>query len=179
MLGDSSVYLRRLEATDLDRTWEWINTPEIYLAIGTNAPVSKTAQVRWFEALDRASDKIVFAVCLRDDNRHIGNISLDSIELRHRHARLSIFLADSTCRGKGFGTRAMTLLLNYAFGLLNLHRVFLKVSAERADAVRFYQRIGFRTEGLLREHEFLNGRYSDKQMLGILRSEWETRPRRD
>jgi len=177
-LKDDLIYLRKIEAADLERTWEWINTPEIFLIMGVNAPVTKTAQLRWFEALDRASDKLVFAVCLSEGDRHVGNVSLDTIDLRHRNARLSIFLADPVTRGKGIGTRAISLLLDYAFDYLNLHRVYCKMDSLRDDVLNFYRKLGFSLEGRMREHEFVNGRYVDKSMVAILRSEWGARRHR-
>ena len=48
MLEDDLIYLRKLEESDLDRTWEWINDPDIYNAIGVHVPVSKTSHKRWF-----------------------------------------------------------------------------------------------------------------------------------
>jgi RimJ/RimL family protein N-acetyltransferase len=173
MLRDEVIYLRKLEVTDLDRTWEWINTPEIFITMVVNAPTTKTAQLRWFETLDKSSDKIVFAICTQQDDRHVGNISLDTIDQRHRNARLAIFLADQASRGKRIGTHAVSLLLEYAFDFLNLHRVYLKIDAEREqELVHFYGRFGFEIEGRMRQHEFRYGRYIDKLMLGVLRDEW-------
>lgn len=34
---------------------------------------------------------------------------------------------------------------------------------------------GFVREGRLRQHGYYNGRYVDKVMMGLLRSEWHTR----
>jgi RimJ/RimL family protein N-acetyltransferase len=172
MLRDNLLYLRKLEASDLDRTWEWMNTSEIYMIMGVHAPISKTGQLRWFESLDKSADKIVFAVCTVDGNAHIGNVSLDTINYRHRNARLSIFLADPAMCGQGHGKRALTLLLEYAFNFLNLHRVYAKMNSGRDNILKFYQNMGFQSEGKMRQHEFLNGSYIDKLIVSILRHEW-------
>lgn len=177
MLRDNLLYIRKLEASDLDRTWEWMNTPEIFMIMGVHAPISKTGQHRWFESLDKSADKIVFAVCTIDGNTHIGNVSLDIIDYRHRNARLSIFLADPATRGQGNGKRALALLLEYAFNFLNLHRLYAKVNSDRENILRFYQNMGFQPEGKMRQHEFINGCYIDKLIVSILRHEWIERNR--
>lgn len=169
MLSDQVVYLRKLEETDLERCWQWMQEPDIFITIGVLAPVTKTAQRRWFDELDRTQTKFVFAICLSEGNTHVGNVSIDLIETRHRHARLAIFLADPTMRGQGIGSRAMRLLMDYAFSFLNLHRLYCKTTAGNEAVIRFYQRLGFTVEGCLREHEFVDGRYVDKIMLGVLR----------
>ena len=173
MLKDDLIYLRKLESLDLDRTWEWINTPEIFLVLGVTAPITKSAQQRWFENLDQSDDRIVFAICLHEENEHIGNISLDSIDWRHRNARLAIFIADKSYHGKGIGSRAVNLLLKYAFNYYNLHRIYLKIDAEREkELFKFYGRFGFRKEGYLVEHEYKNGQYIDKIIYGLIRNNW-------
>ena len=166
MFSDALIYLRKLEETDLDRTWKWINDPDIYLTIGIRIPVTKTAQKRWFNQLDASSSKIVFAICLKEEDKHVGNASL-----RYRNARLSIFVADPKLRGKSIGTRAMKLLIEYAFKFLNLHRLYCKTTAGDEKVLAFYKKLGFQVEGQLREHEFIQGRYVDKIMLGLLRED--------
>jgi len=173
MLSDDLIYLRKLDKSDLDRTWEWINKPDVFWKIGVNVPVSKSAQQQWFEQVDCRADKIIFAICFRAEDWHVGNISLDMIDFRHRNARLSIFIGDSAQRGKGIGSRAISLLARYAFDFLNLHRIWCKTSAQDSELLRFYQRMGFRVEGRLRHHEFIDGQYVDKTILGILREEFK------
>jgi diamine N-acetyltransferase len=172
MLEDGLIYLRKLEETDLDRTWEWVNDPDFFLMMGVDAPVTKTAQKRWFDKLDRINCKIVFAICLREGDKHVGNVSLDLIDYRHRNARLSIVLADPALRGRGIGSQAIELLLEYAFSFLNLHRLYCKAAAGDARILSFYSKLGFKLEGQLREHEYISGRYVDKIILGLLREEW-------
>lgn len=171
MLSDDVIYLRKLEESDLDRTWKWMNDPEIFFAIGVDIPISKTAQKQWFTELDRSNSKIVFAICMHEGDIHVGNVSLDSIHRRHRSARLSIFVAEPATRGKSIGTRAMRLLIEYAFEFLNLHRLYCKTTAGNPAVLEFYKKLGFQVEGQLREHEYIQGRYVDKIMLGLLRDD--------
>lgn len=171
MLSDGKIYLRRLEESDLERTLVWINKPEIYLRIGVNAPISRTQQESWFRGLQKQTDKVVFAVCEVQGDRHIGNVSLDTIDSRHRTARLSIFIAEATQRGGGLGNRAIRLLLEYAFDSLDLNKVWCKVTHDEENIPSFYEKLGFRVEGKLRQHEFIDGAYVDKVLLGILKEE--------
>ncbi|WP_263771527.1 GNAT family N-acetyltransferase [Propionivibrio soli] len=175
MLSDEVIYLRKLEASDLDRTWTWINDPDVYLKIGSQVPVSRTAQLKWFERTDQSSEKIIFAVCLREGNVHVGNVSLDCIEPRHRTARLSVFIGDSAQRGRSLGSRAIRLLAEYAFGFLNLNRIWCKTTAGDEQVARFYQKLGFTHEGIMRQHEYVDGRYVDKVIYGLLRDEFGKR----
>jgi RimJ/RimL family protein N-acetyltransferase len=173
MLSDDLIYLRKLESTDLERTWEWINDPGVYVKIGSQVPISRTAQQKWFEHVDQSSHKAILAICLKDGGVHVGNVSLDSIENRHRTARLSIFIGDAAQRGKSLGSRAIRLLANYAFGYLNLNRIWCKATAGDERIVSFYESLGFQQEGVMRQHEYIDGRYVDKLVFGLLKEDFD------
>ncbi len=66
----------------------------------------------------------------------------------------------------------MNLVLEYAFNYINLYRVYAKSDAEREHIMNFYRKLGFQVEGRMREHEYVNGRFLDKHLVAILRSEW-------
>jgi len=163
------VFLRRLERGDLDRTWEWLHRPDISSKIGVQVPFTREQQEQWFDRLQQDSAKIVFAVCRNSDTAHIGNVSLDMIDLRHRNARLSIFIADSSERGKGAGSEALSLLEQFAFTTLDLHKIWCKTDAGHPEVLRFYERLGFQQEGVMREHELKDGVYVDKLLLAKIR----------
>lgn len=177
VLHGETIFLRRLQRDDLPCTWEWLHRPDVHERIGVAVPFTPTQQEAWFVRLEQAQDKLVLAVCLNDGGAHVGNVSLDSIDPRHRHARLSIFIADPARRGRGTGSEALRLLLGYAFDYLNLHRVWCKADADDPRIRAFYEALGFVNEGRWREHEFLGGAYRDKQVFGILCDEFRASQR--
>lgn len=172
MLCDGVIYLRSLEEEDLDKTHEWFNTSDLFLTMGVMAPFSKSVQKNWYHDLSKRKDKFVFAVCLLSNKQHIGNVSLDLVDFLNRNARFSIFLAEEDVRGKGYGTRATNILLEYAFNYLNLNKIYAKMDAKRKDVQRYYEKIGFVPEGIMRRHEFRNGEYIDKMIMAIFRETW-------
>jgi len=66
----------------------------------------------------------------------------------------------------------MTLLLDYAFGELNLHRVQLTVFEYNERAIALYEKLGFRREGVYREFMQREGRRYGMYLYGLLHSEW-------
>ena len=74
--------------------------------------------------------------------------------------------------GGGDPPRPTTLERDYAFRLRNLRRVWLEVHASNERAIRAYSSCGFVEEGRMREHIWLDGRYLDNVLMGILRDEW-------
>ena len=64
------------------------------------------------------------------------------------------------------------MLLDYASRLRNLRRVWFEVHASNERAIRAYRSRGFVDEGRMLEHIWLDGRYLDHVLMGILRDEW-------
>ena len=71
-------------------------------------------------------------------------------------------------RGKGFGSAATALALDYAWSSLNLRRVCLTVFAGNDRAIAAYRRSGFREEGLMRQAAFSGGQWHDVVMMAAL-----------
>jgi [ribosomal protein S5]-alanine N-acetyltransferase len=163
-----NLYLRKLEDSDLNRTWEWLHRYDIYSKIGVQVPFTKEQQEQWFADLQNDKQKIVFAICRKVDHTHIGNVSLRMIDLHHRNAQLSIFIADKAVRGKGLGSEALKLLEQYAFSNLGLHKIWCKTAVGYSDVLHFYEKMGFRQEGLLRDHEIRDGVFVDKVLYAKL-----------
>ena len=86
---------------------------------------------------------------------------------------MSIFVGNSEYRGQSIGSRSIRLLADYAFNFLNLNRLWCKATAGDEQIVHFYENLGFKTEGLLRRHEFIDGNYVDKTVFGLLRDEFQ------
>lgn len=170
--NQGTVYLRKLQESDLPTTLIWMQRPDIHVMIGVKGNVSAESQAKWFADVQSRTDKVVFAVCLKGGDKHIGNVSLDQIDLHNRNARMSIFIADNEHRGDGLGSDALMLLLEHAFGVLELHRVHVKMKADNPSLLKFYTSHAFRPEGRLVQHEIKNGVFVDKQLAAVLRPDW-------
>ena len=162
------VVIRELEEGDLVRVLEWINDQEIAYYMGIRQRVTWPDQRAWYKRLKEDGSKQVFAIVLKEGLRHVGNVSLDNINFIDQNARLTIFLGDRKLYGKGLGYDALRAFLGHCFRGLKLHRVYLIVHEENERAIKLYSRCGFTTEGLLREHEFYQGRFVNKLLMGLL-----------
>lgn len=106
------------------------------------------------------------------DDRLAGEIRLDNLDLRDRRASMAIGIYDPKLIGKGLGSEAILLVLQYAFADLRLHRISVRVLAHNRRAMRAYQKCGFVVEGREREAAFVNGAWHDDVMLGLLEHEF-------
>ncbi len=99
-------------------------------------------------------------------------MDLTSINWIDRNAILTIVIGKKANRRKGYGTEALTLLLEHAFKSVKLPKVELNVYDENAAAIHCYKRNGFRSEGKRRDHMLGDGSYHDLIQMGILESEF-------
>lgn len=177
MLHGEKVTLRAVTRDDFPRFLGFFNDVEVELAGGGDPPTPKTLEEveKFFEG---DGSKTQFAVVEAEEKRLIGFCGLFGIDETSRRCELGVFIGDKEYWGRGYGRDAVGLLLDYAFRLRNFRRVWLEVHSENERAMRAYKACGFVEEGRLREHAWLDGRYVDMVLMGVLREEWVNSERR-
>ncbi len=101
---------------------------------------------------------ISFVIYDRATGRPIGTTALDHIDHRHRTAEFSIGIGDEAFRGKGYGTEATLLVLDYAFTVLGLTNVMLVVYEFNQVGRRAYEKAGFGEFGRRHHAHRMGGR---------------------
>jgi RimJ/RimL family protein N-acetyltransferase len=177
MLPGERVRLRAPERDDLPTFVRWFNDPEVRHFLAAYLPMSMAQEERWFEERLNAKDEFFFVVeALVDDAfTPIGTITLVGVDWKNRISKFGTMIGEKDYWGQGLGTEATRVLLRFAFGELNLHRVELEVYDFNARAIRSYEKAGFRREGTKRQALFRAGRYRDVHVMGILREEFMER----
>jgi RimJ/RimL family protein N-acetyltransferase len=129
--------------------WKWESDLELSTLTGDpTRPMTPEAIEQLYELYSKAGqDSTLFAIYERTTMRPIGTGGLMSINHLHRTAEFGIGIGEHDCWGKGYGTEATRLLLDYAFNVLALHNVMLRVFSYNQRAIRAYQRAGFREIG--------------------------------
>lgn len=105
----------------------------------------------------------------RDVGVHVGNISLQSINLHNRSAELAIVIGEASARGKGYGLQACQLVLNHGFNKIGLNRIWTGTAATNIPMQKICEKLSMKQEGVFREGMFLNGEYVDVYAYGILK----------
>ncbi len=180
LIGDR-LTLRAVERDDLPRILAFNNDIAVELAGGGDPPwpQSFARLAADFErdtaagGRDGGKGGVNFAI--EADGQIIGFCGLRDVDQFGRTAELGITIGDKAYWGRGYGREAIGLLLDYAFRMLNLRRVYLRVHARNERAVRAYRACGFVEEGRLRRHVWSNGEYDDLLFMGVLRDEFQRR----
>lgn len=128
----------------------------------------------WFEK--QAEDgfkpeRYSFSIRALDGDKLIGFLGL-RFDLIHQDVMVGIGIGERDYWGRGYGTDAMKLCLQYAFTELNAHRVSLGLHEYNPRAMRSYEKAGFHLEGRTRKDLMREGKRYDSFWMGILRQEW-------
>ncbi len=134
-------------------------------------PLTMEGEIAWY---DRAatSDDISFTMYTVEGWRPIGNVLLRDIDYRNQSATMAIFIGDAADRGKGHGTEATRLLLDYAFTALGLNNVMLSCYAYNLAGQRTYEKAGFHVIGRRRECHWFGGKLWDEIYMECLAAEF-------
>lgn len=171
-LAGDVIYLRPTEPEDLPLICKWANDPEIRQLTGEVLPMSMKKAAEFMEKVNTEKDRVWFSVVLKENDRVIGEAGLLRMFHPWRTTDLTLIIGEKDCWGKGYGTEALLLLLDYAFGYLNFHRVSVGVVGFNKRALQVYEKVGFRKEGVQREGYYYNHEYHDFVMMSILEDEF-------
>lgn len=115
-----------------------------------------------------------WGIALRDTDDVVGTCTLASLDVENRRAELGFALA-KTFWGQGYISEALPALLQFGFGEMQLHRVWADTDPRNEPSIRTLERLGFRREGVLREHYLLHGEPQHAVVYGLLRADWLSR----
>lgn len=169
------VALGTLQREHVDRWVHWFND----FAMTSNlamlpAPMTYDQESAWYERAISDEENPTFAIYERSSWRPIGNCGLIGVNRLHRRAEVGIAIGEPDARGRGYGTEAMRLLLDYAFTVLDLRNVMLRVYEYNEAGRRSYDKVGFTEIGRRRESRWHTGRFWDEIYMDILASEFES-----
>lgn len=167
--GDGVVTLEPIQQRDLESLFVWLNDARAARLDLPHRPLDCIAFRDWLDRLPRETSQILFAIRETGRPQMIGFVLFKNFQPVYQTAELGVRIGDESERGKGFGTRAVQLALEYAWNVLNLHRVSLHVLAHNERAIASYLRAGFVSEGVLREAAFIDGQWRDLMVMGALR----------
>lgn len=140
----ANIQLRALEREDL-RYIHLLNNDNKIMSYWFEEPYESFAELQdlFKKHIHNQSER---RFILMDDKQTVGLVELVEIDLIHRNAEFQIII-DPQSQGKGYASIATKLAIEYAFTILNLHKI--------------YQKTCFQIEGELKEEFFINGSYHD------------------
>jgi ribosomal-protein-serine acetyltransferase len=106
------------------------------------------------------------------DKQIVGSIGFHNFDAVNRSAHIGYWISRKF-EGQGIVSRSCRALIEYLFEVRQLNRLQINCNVENVRSRAIPERLGFKLEGIHRQVEFLNGRFGDWAIYGLLREEWE------
>jgi len=174
--GDK-IYFRAVEKEDFtERLYTWRNDPEVTrLLIQGIFPSTKEALEEEYNGIVHSKKDVVFSIVEKETGIHFGFVGLYAIDWIARHAEHRVIFGDRTFWGKGYAREMIDLSVSYGFERLNLNKIRAGINIENIPSIKMYEHNGWKHDGVLRQHQYRNGKYYDAIIMSILRDEYFAR----
>lgn len=175
MFSLNGVTLRPLECDDIDTLYAWNADSELEMYGGWGPKRSRAAFRHRYERRITEPEDDLYMFGIEVEKQLVGYVQLALIDTRNRHAAVGILVGAKEVWGRGIGHTALRILLDYAFTVRALERIYAEVYTFNTRSQRLFEGLGFQQEGILRQHEFQNGSLQDMYVFGILKPEFYQR----
>lgn len=172
------IILRKLEAVDAETVQKWYVDKEFRMAYDEYASVDldsirkEIAMVNQ-EIADPKTEKVIYLVLRKNDLRPIGLACLRQIDRKNGNAELVLGIGEKDMRLAGYGVDILIVLLDIVYYELGLEKSYLRIYDNHELGLKSALSFGFITEGKMRKQAFVEGKYVDQWILGLLKEEYE------
>lgn len=173
MITGKKVKIEPLSLNDNDFMLTMLNDLEIAKFEGKNEFfINEIQQNNWFNNNNISKNTIACVIKTVDDNEKVGYISFHYVNEVSRVGHLAIKFSQNA-QGKGLGVDTVKTMMSFLFFRMNMHRLQGHiVEFNHASKKLFIDKCGWKVEGTARKSIFMNGRYYDNTLVGILRDDF-------
>ena len=173
-LVGKKCYLSPISTEDADQYCIWLNDLEVssnLLIFNQQLSLEREKMILQDMIKNGAQS---YAIVDVENDKLIGNCSLFRINERNRKAEVGIFIGNKDYWSKGYGSEALSLLIDYGFNILNLNNIMLEVFGFNKRAIKSYKKVGFKEIGRRREAVIVAGKKHDEIYMDVLADEFES-----
>jgi len=169
MLKGNDLNLRVVEKDDLPAFAEWVNDPEF---AGEFQPLLQISRTELEKQYDKLAPQDEWFFIEKKDGSKIGFVRACHLAVFGKPFEIGFTLIPSA-RGKGYGTEAVQIIVDYLFLSKDIVRIQAHTIPRNLASQRTLEKAGFRKEGVARKLIFIRGEWQDALFYGILREEWK------
>ena len=164
-----SIYLRNLQSGDATLGYlGWLSDPAIivHLEVRFSPPQAVRDLATFIADVNSSPHTLMLGIFLLEDGRHIGNIKLGPVDWHHKTGDMGFLIGDKEQWGKGYASKAISLLADYAFAYLGLAKLTAGCYVENEGSRRALIKAGFMQEGRRISQWLVADRRQDGILLG-------------
>jgi diamine N-acetyltransferase len=168
------IKLRALEPEDLELLYEWENNNEYWVISNTVSPFSKYTLKRYIENSYKniyETGQLRLMIDHIADKKTIGTIDIFDFDSYHKRAGIGILIATENYRKKGYGTMALTCLIDYCFKTLQLHQLYCNIIENNIESIDLFRKLGFKEIGKKEDWISTNEGYTSEIMFQLIKGD--------
>lgn len=151
---------------------KWLNDEDIYKYLEVDGDYTLDMLRNYVE--DMIKKNICFwAIHIKSNGLHIGNIKIDPINQRHGFAEYGIMMGEKSEWNKGYAKEATKSVIKFCFDNLNIRKITLGVVSDNISAVNLYKSLDFNVEGVYKNHGIYMGKYCDILRMALFNPEFK------
>lgn len=143
-VGVENITLRALEPSDLEVLYLWENDPDVWRVSGTLAPVSRDRLARFiseqsYDIYATRQMRLIVDV----DGVMVGSVDIFDFEPLHRRFGVGILIYADEHRRRGYASRVIELIKEYARNALDLKQIWVTVDEDNGASIALFESCGF------------------------------------
>ena len=170
----SEISIRRLKISDADKIAEYLKPKEMRRWLDEIPwPYTKRDALKFIrKKIYQRKKKKSFCFGILYNGKLVGVIEIFNVDKKNKNAEIGYWIG-MKYQGRGIGSEAVKLILEFAFKNLKLHKVYARASKGNEPSIHVLEKNGFKIEGKRREHRKLHGKWYGVLEFGILRKEFK------
>ncbi len=174
ILAGERLYLRPVEPGDAETLARTDAAETETFMWRTRVPTSPLEHEHWIREVykQQPPNEVWLGACLIAGDRFLGMVGVNEIDWLHRTGETASLIGPAEVRGRGYGTEAKHLLLEYCFDRLLLHVLMSRVDEPNTRSAAALAKQGYRLAGRLRWTDVKDGRYIDSLLFDLTRADW-------
>jgi len=171
---DENISLEFLEAIHAESLCNLVNANRDYLRVWLPW-VDRMQTVANFQQYiincnKQAEEQTDFGYAIVVDKNIVGRIGMHHINRQNKIGEIGYWLADGQ-QGRGIITKCCKALIQHGFTTLGLNRIEIKCALGNDRSRAIAEKLQFKPEGILRQAEWLNGKFVDLHLYALLRED--------
>ncbi len=169
-----NIYIRSIRSEDANGPYvSWLNDSEINQYLESRfIKWDKSNTKEYIQQIIDNKNEEMFAICMKNDDSHIGNIKIGAINWHHQYGDIGIIIGDKNQWGKKRAQEAINLVCHFGFRELHLNKLTAGCYDENIGSLRAFEAVGFQQEGRAKKKYLFKDRYTDLILLGLLKEKY-------
>ena len=155
---NEKIELSGIKKADLSVIVKWRNNHDILKFNTQYFLLNMEHQKKWFDEINQKESKSKMFV-FKYKNKIVGVGGLIHIDNKNKNADIAIILGESKIHGKGLGTKALQLLVDYGFKKMGLHRIGAEIFEYNKISLKLFEKLNFKKEVEMRDYLWRDGKW--------------------